>query len=184
MGQRFVALLRGINVGGNNPVPMPALRETVAALGARDVATYIQSGNVLFDGGDAGASTWVERLEAALAERFGYQARVAVRSHAQLRAIVDGAPPGFGQQPDMYRSDVVFLLGPSGATEVVSQLRTREGVDSMAAGDGVVYFERLTARATQSYLSKVASLPVYKEMTIRNWRTTTTLLRMLDERRG
>ncbi len=52
----------------------------------------------------------------------------------------------------------------------------------MTAGDGVVYFERLIARATQSYLSKVVGTPIYQEMTIRNWRTTTTLLRMLDER--
>jgi uncharacterized protein (DUF1697 family) len=57
-------------------------------------------------------------------------------------------------------------------------------VDSVTAGYGVLYFERLIARATQSRLSKVASMAVYQEMTIRNWRTTTTLLRMLDERVG
>ncbi len=184
MGRSYVALLRGINVGGNDPVPMADLRATVAELGATDVATYIQSGNVLFDGGRVGTGTWVERLEAALAERFGYHARVALRSHAQLRAIVDGAPAGFGQEPEQYRSDVVFLLGPSSAAEAVAQMRAREGVDSMAAGDGVVYFERLIARAAQSHLSKVVGTPIYREMTIRNWRTTTTLLRMLDERAG
>ena len=54
----------------------------------------------------------------------------------------------------------------------------------MTAGNGVIYFERLTARASQSLLSKMASTPIYQEMTIRNWRTTTTLLRMLDERAG
>lgn len=184
MGRSFVALLRGINVGGNNPVPMAHLRETVAGLGATHVATYIQSGNVLFDGGRVGAGEWVERLERALAERFDYHARVALRSHEQLRAVVEGAPAGFGQEPERFRSDVVFLLGPSTAAEAVARMRAREGVDSMAAGDGVVYFERLTARATQSLLSKVVGTPIYQEMTIRNWRTTTTLLRMLDERAG
>lgn len=182
MGTRYLALLRGINVGGNNPVPMADLRATVADLGATDVATYIQSGNVLFDGGRAGATTWIERLEVALAERFAYKARVTLRSHAELRSIVDGAPKGFGTAPDRFRSDVVFLLGPSSAREAVTQMRARDGVDTMAAGDGVVYFERLIARATQSYLSKVIGTPIYREMTIRNWRTTTTLLRMLDER--
>jgi uncharacterized protein (DUF1697 family) len=181
MGRRYVALLRGINVGGNNPVPMAGLRDAFTELGAADVRTYIQSGNVLFDGGRHGHATWVERLEATLAERFGYSARVTLRSHAELRAIVDGAPHGFGQDPERYRSDVLFLLGPSTAAEVVAQMRAREGVDTMAAGHGVVYFERLIARATQSYLSKVVGTPAYREMTIRNWRTTTTLLRMLEE---
>lgn len=183
MGRWYVALLRGINVGGNNLVPMAGLREAFAELGATDIATYIQSGNVLFDGGDDDGGSWAGRLEAALGER-GYHARVTLRSHAELRAIVDGAPTGLGQDPDTYRSDVVFLLGPSTPAQVVSQMRTRDGVDAMAAGDGVVYLERLAARATQSYLSKVVGTPVYQEMTIRNWRTTTTLLRMLDERAG
>jgi uncharacterized protein (DUF1697 family) len=182
MSQLYIALLRGINVGGNNLVPMAGLRALFEELGATDVQTYIQSGNVVFDGGDVPAADWIVRLEAALAERFDYHARVTLRSHDQLRAIVAGAPPGFGGDPDAYRSDVVFLLGPSTAAEVVAQMRTRDGVDSMAVGDDVVYFDRLAARAGQSYLSRVVSLPIYKEMTIRNWRTTTTLLRMLDER--
>lgn len=182
MATQYLALLRGINVGGNNIIPMADLRACVTDLGASDVATYIQSGNVLFDGGDTPEAAWIERLETGLAARFGYGARVALRRHDELRAVVAGAPDGFGADPDRYRSDVLFLLGPSSADHVVGQMRAREGVDSMAAGDGVVYFERLTARATQSYLSKVAGTPAYKEMTIRNWRTTTTLLRMLDER--
>jgi uncharacterized protein (DUF1697 family) len=178
----YVALLRGINVGGNNPVPMAALRECLAGLGARNVATYIQSGNVLFEGGEHDESRWTRKIEAGLSDRFGFAARIAVRSHPDLRAVVDGAPPGFGEHPDTFRSDVVFLLGPAGAAEIVAGLRPRDGVDTVVAGDRVVYFERLIARASQSYLTRVIGLPVYRQMTIRNWRTTTTLLAMLDER--
>jgi uncharacterized protein (DUF1697 family) len=184
MGTSFVALLRGINVGGKNPVPMTGLREVFADQGATEVETYIQSGNVLFEGSRFGQDTWVERLEAALAERFDYHARVTLRSHQELRAIVDAAPSRFGQDPVAYRSDVVFLLGPSTAAEVVTRMRARDGVDTMTAGDGVVYFERLVARISQTYLNRVVGTPVYQEMTIRSWRTTTTLLRLLDERAG
>ena len=183
MGGSFVALLRGINVGGNNLIPMVGLREAFTDAGATDVATYIQSGNVLFDG-DGGQDAWVTRLESVLAKRFGYHGRVTLRSHRQLRAIVQGAPRGFGEDPETYRSDVLFLYGPSTARRLAAGIRTREGVDSMTAGTGVIYWERLAARATQSLISKMASTPVYQEMTIRNWRTTTTLLRMLDERAG
>jgi uncharacterized protein (DUF1697 family) len=180
VGTRYVALLRGINVGGNNKVPMADLRAVVEELGATGVTTYIQSGNVLFDGGRTGPAAWTERLEAALAARFAYRARVTLRSHEQLRAIVDGAPDGFGQDPERFRSDVIFLLGPTTAREVVAGMQAREGVDTMTAGDGVVYVERLVARLTQSRFARVVGTPVYQEMTIRNWRTTTTLLRLLD----
>lgn len=89
MGRRYVALLRGINVGGNNPVPMAGLREASAERGATDVATYIQSGDALFDGGRVGATAWVERLEAVLDKRFDHDARVALRSHEQLLRMLD-----------------------------------------------------------------------------------------------
>ncbi|HET7168956.1 MAG TPA: DUF1697 domain-containing protein [Candidatus Limnocylindrales bacterium] len=178
---RYVALLRGINVGGNRKVPMAELRASIEALGASDVRTYIQSGNVLFDGGRRSEASWVKRIEAAVTDRFEHEARIVLRSHAELRRTVTQAPRRFGAHPDEYRSDVLFLRGPTTATDVVAQLKPRDGVDRVAAGDGVVYFERLTARATQSALPRVIGLPVYQEMTIRNWRTTTTLLRMLDE---
>jgi uncharacterized protein (DUF1697 family) len=58
---------------------------------------------------------------------------------------------------------------------------TRQGVDEVHAGRGVLYWSRLISRAAQSHLSKVVSLPIYQSMTIRNWNTTTTLLRMMDE---
>lgn len=177
-----MALLRGINVGGNNLIPMAELRAAVAATGARDVATYIQSGNVLFDGAGRDAASWSATLEATLAERFGLPLRVVVRSHADLRAIVDGAPAGFGAEPDRFRSDVMFLRPPAAPDEVVGALVPKAGVDRLAAGDSVVYFERLAARAAQSALSKIIGLPVYQHLTIRNWRTTTRLLAMLDER--
>jgi uncharacterized protein (DUF1697 family) len=178
----YLALLRGINVGGKNIIPMADLRACVAALGARDVATYIQSGNVIFDGDDRPAAAWTDAIEAALSARFDYHARIVLRDHDAMRAAVHGAPPGFDDDLDSYRCDVMFLRGPTTTTEVVAQVRTRDGVDRVFAGDGVVYFERLAARASQSRLSSVMSLPVYAEMTIRNWRTTTTLLAMLDDR--
>ena len=182
MGTAYLALLRGINVGGNNLIPMADLRACVVDLGATEVATYIQSGNVIFDGGARDAVAWSERLERGLSDRFGYAATVVVRSHIDLRSIVADAPAGFGTDPDRFRSDVMFLKGPTKPQAVVDQLRPKDGVDAVAAGAGVVYFERLIAKATQSRISKVIGMPFYPEITIRNWRTTTTLLRMLDER--
>jgi uncharacterized protein (DUF1697 family) len=180
----YLALLRGINVGGNNIIPMAELRACFTEMGATDIATYIQSGNVLFDGGRDGEDEWRPRIERALSERFGYEATVVVRTDSELRSIVANAPAGFGTDPDTYRSDVIFLFDRRAGPQVIEEVSPRDGVDSATVGDGVVYFERLTARATQSRLSRIVGRPIYKQVTIRNWRTTTTLLAMLDERGG
>jgi uncharacterized protein (DUF1697 family) len=176
----YVALLRGINVGGKNLIPMPALRAFFEALRLGDVSTYIQSGNVLFRSGPADAQRLCARIEKALSREFGYEASVVLQSHAQMRSVVSLAPKGFGKQPALYRYDVVFLKSSIDAADVVTSIRTREGVDVVYAGEGVLYFSRLISRATQSYMSRIVSMPFYKQATIRNWNTTTTLLTLMD----
>jgi uncharacterized protein (DUF1697 family) len=176
---RFVALLRGINVGGNNVIRMADLRACLEAEGFVDVRTYIQSGNVLFTASESPAIL-TTRLERALSARFGYEATVAVRSARQVRAIIDAAPEGFGADRDRFRSDVLFLLPPLTPARAIADVPTREGVDRIWTGPGVLYFERLAARAPQSLLSKIVSLPIYRSLTIRNWATTCTLLEMLE----
>src|SRR5882757_2018497 len=106
---RYVALLRGINVGGNNLIRMPALVACFQEQGFRDVATYLQSGNVVFTAGERGAASLTARLEEALRTTFGYPASVVVRSRKQLQDVVARAPRGFGAQPARYRYDVIFL---------------------------------------------------------------------------
>lgn len=176
---RYVALLRGINVGGKRKVPMADLRTAFEALGYDDVATYIQSGNVVFRTGDARAGLEAA-IEAALDERFGFPVPVVVRSAAQLRGVVEQAPAGFGTQPDTYLSDVVFLKAPLTPKAAFEVLERREGVDEAWAGRGVVYFQRLAAQRTKSRLSRIVSLPEYQLMTIRSWSTTTKLLELVD----
>jgi uncharacterized protein (DUF1697 family) len=179
---QYAALLRGINVGGNNVIKMAELKGCFEAGGFLNVATYIQSGNVLFEAGEQRPTDLAALIEEALARRFGYQALIVLRSHAQMRAIVARAPAGFGGQPDLYRYDVVFLREPLTAAEAIEELKTREGVDQAFAGDGVCYFSRLISRAAQSYLSRVVALPVYRSMTIRNWNTTARLQALMDAR--
>ena len=179
---RYVALLRGINVGGKNMIGMPALKACFEAGGFEDVVTYIQSGNVLFRGPRSGTAALEARIEEMLARTFtSYRASVVLRSHSQMRAIVEGAPRGFGTEPKKYRYDVAFLKGSLTASSAVKQVPTREEVDELHAGRGVLYMRRLDSRATQSRLNRIASLPIYQHMTLRNWNTTTKLLRMLDE---
>jgi uncharacterized protein (DUF1697 family) len=174
----YVALLRGINVGGKNLVKMADLKACFERAGHDEVATYIQSGNVVFRSGRAEARP--EAVERLLSKTFGREIRVVVRSHAQLRNIVTKAPAGFGKQTHL--SDVIFLRPPLTPARAMREVSVKEGVDAAATGPGVLYFSRRANRAAQSRLSRIAALPMYQDLTIRSWSTTTKLLALMDQR--
>lgn len=177
---RYVALLRGINVGGKNLIRMADLKACFQENGFEDATTYIQSGNVIFGSGESNLSELTDRIERMLTTNFDYEARVVLRSRKQMRSIVERAPTDFGDDATRYRYDVIFLKSPLTARTAMRSVLTKEGVDRAHAGSGVLYFSRLTSRATQSRLSRIASMPVYQSMTIRNWNTTTKLLLLLE----
>ncbi len=177
---QYVALLRGINVGGNNLIKMAELARCFEKQGFSSVTTYIQSGNVLFEAGSGTPAKHSRGLEAAILKTFGCRAAVTLRSKKQMKSIVLDAPKGFGKQPEKYRYDVIFLFELLTAKEALKDMPIREGVDQAHAGNGVLYASRLIARATQSKISKIASMPMYKSMTIRNWNTTTKLLSLME----
>jgi len=175
----YVALLRGINVGGKNLIKMPALKAAFEAEGFDDVSTYIQSGNVLFASSDTRNATLTNRIEAMLAEAFDYVPTVVVRSQKQMRAIVDGAPRGFGSQPAKYRYNVIFLKEPLTARKAIGEVPPNPAVDTVHAGTGVLYFSNLMAKATASRLNRIVGSPIYPSVTIRNWNTTTKLASLM-----
>ncbi|RLT28327.1 MAG: DUF1697 domain-containing protein [Chloroflexi bacterium] len=177
---RYVVLLRGINVGGKNKLPMAELKQALIEHGCTEVATYIQSGNVVLTSTER-AKTLAESIEQMLIKRFEFDSaliRVLVLTRAQFTSIVEDRPEGFGGQPDRYHSDVIFLMGVT-ATEAMRVFNPREGVDAVWPGKGVVYSQRLSAERTKSRLSTIVGTPVYASMTIRNWNTTTKLLELL-----
>ena len=177
----YVALLRGINVGGKNLIKMPALKECFEAGGFEDVRTYIASGNVLFRATGT-VSALTDRIEEMLSKSFDhYRASIVIRSRAQMRSVVEKAPKGYGTKPDTYLTDVAFLKEPLTARAALKQVSLKEGVDEVAAGPGVLYFSRLAEKASSSRMSRMTQLPIYKSMTLRTWGTTTRLLRLMDE---
>jgi uncharacterized protein (DUF1697 family) len=179
-GVQRIALLRGINVGGKSLIKMADLRETFEEMGFADVSTYIASGNVLFRSPREKRAELAARVESELSRRFELELKVVLLTKAELRGVVNGSPRGFGW--DTHLCDVVFLRKPLTAKKTIGLLQMREGVDQAWAGTGVIYMARLEAKKTTSRLNKVASLPEYKNMTIRSWSTTTKLLGLMDSR--
>lgn len=178
---KYLALLRGINVGGKNIIKMTDLKSCFESMGLADVRTYIQSGNVLFKSNEKDIIRLTEKIEKALSERFSYTSRVVVVTHHQLGKAVNGAPKGFGREAGKYRYDVLFVKEPLTAAEAMKNVRTKDGVDEAFAGENVLYFARLKSRASQSHLSKIVALPMYRNITIRNWNTTTRLFEMMEK---
>ncbi len=177
---KYLALLRGINVGGNNIIKMVDLKACFEKLGCTDVSTYIQSGNVIFSSSKSEPSL-CEVIEQALSKTFGYKASVVLIKQRDLKRIFDSKPKDFGTEPSAYRYDVMFLKKPLTAKQAVKEVSCREGVDQAFAGSGVLYFTRLISRITQSQINKIILSPIYKQITIRNWNTTQKLAQRMEK---
>lgn len=175
MSARHVVLIRGINVGGKNPVPMAGLRTALEARGFTSVATYIQSGNVALTAATDDEAAVASDVEDVLLHAFGVNTVVVALRAATFADAIGAAPSGFGDDEDTFHHDVVFLRPGVDAGELLGTIRLRQGVDEAWAGQGCLYFRRVSALRTKSYLREIMAMPAYKDMTIRNWRTTTAL---------
>ena len=180
--ERYVALLRGINVGGHNIIAKDDLRRCFEDLGFTRVRTYIQSGNIVFRAAQGGEGEQLTaRVEAGLSERFSYAARAVVLSYAEYRALLDAAPPAWGEDP-AYRHNALFTLAGTPPAHVLASLPpVKEELETVAAGPGVIFWSAEKKRVTRSAFVKLPALPVYQQITIRNHNTVRRLAALLDE---
>ena len=175
---RFVALLRGINVSGRNRVPMAELRPLCEELGWSAVRTYIQSGNVVFEAKGEGAALEAA-LEKAIQTRFGLSIPVIVRAAKQWPAYI-GANP-FPQAAEGEPNRLMLCLSktkPAGDCAEALQARAKDGEQVRLVGDAVyIHFPggSGSSKLSPSLIDRLVGSPV----TARNWRTVLTLQEML-----
>lgn len=174
---RFVALLRGVNVGKAKRVPMAELRAVLEGLGHEDVATLLNSGNAVFRAGRGSAGTHAAAIATALQAQFGFEVPVIVKSAAQFDAII-AANVLAGADVDAARLLVVFLQDESGlpALSTIASLarppeRFEIGVHAayLYCANGI-----LESKAGEALLGKAG-----KSVTTRNWGTTLKLQALL-----
>jgi uncharacterized protein (DUF1697 family) len=190
-----VALLRGINVGGRNKVPMAELREVVASLGHAGVSTYIQSGNVLFSTRETDTGQLAAALEAAISERFGLRAWVVVLSRDELARILDGNP--YRDEPNPRLVHVVFLnteLPPDVLDRIAAAqaaVAAKGSRDTVQVAGQAVYLHTPdgfgTSELAQVLLSRVLSPPAKQKKqavvaTARNMATSAKVLSLCEEK--
>ena len=180
---KYVAFLRAINVGGRNLMRMADVRACLEQCEFQRVSTYIQSGNVLFDSNMSDVMTLTTTIEKAFADTFGHTAGVFVRRHRQMKKIVAEAPPEW-KKGSTLRCNVAFLRKPLTSSKAVAAIEPKPGVDSINAGDGVVYMSTVMTRLKQSAFPRIVGKPIYRDMTIRSFTTCQKILALMDDERS
>lgn len=181
----WVALLRGINVGGANRLRMAELRKDLEGLGLEDVRTYIQSGNVVFDsaidGDDGGlAETLVERIEVAIEERHGFRPRVLVLSAARFREAMRANPfPEAEAEPKSLH--LYFLAQPPVDADLAALEAVASPTERSRLGEHVLYLHAPDGIGRSKLAARAEAL-LGVPATARNWRTVTRIREMLEER--
>ncbi|MBA3529902.1 MAG: DUF1697 domain-containing protein [Propionibacteriaceae bacterium] len=173
---RQVAFMRGINVGGKNKISMPGLRAMAEGLGYSDVATYINSGNLLFTSAKR-ASTLATEISSSIEREFGFSIDVTVRSQAQLNTILAENPYPDG---DPSQVTVAFLTKapPAVAEEKVAALASEHEPFTFAGNEVYVNY---TQGLGNSALAQQFSKAVGVSATVRNIRTVSKIADMLAE---
>ena len=189
-----VALLRGINVGGRNKVPMADLREVVTSLGHTGVTTYIQSGNVLFSTAETDTAKLAAALEAAIEDRFGIWASVVVLSREELAEVLASNP--YPDEPNPKLVHVVFLNGKP-PNDLLDRIAAAESAaaakgsrDTAQAAGRVLFLHTPDGFGTSELaqaLFRIIGVPGKQKKpgpaaTARNWATATKLLSLCEEK--
>jgi len=178
---RFLALLRGLNVGGQNVIAKSDLIRCFEDLGFDNVRTYIQSGNVLFSAGETRVQELTCAIETRLSEQLSNPVRAVVFTRMRYRKAVAAAPDGWGGNDDR-KHNALFTLPGITPQRVIEQLPARkEGLEALSAGPGVIFWSISRQHQTRTTWMKLAAAPVYQHVTIRNHRTVFRLRDLLDE---
>lgn len=177
-GMRYVALLRGINVGGKSVVRMADLKECIEELGYDEVSTFIASGNVLFESAERDAAKLESAIERALERRFKLPITVVVRSRAEIGRIVKAIPQDWIGDRSL-RVNVAFVRRTVDGRELAHELEPREGVDELVPTKTSLIWATRRDALTRSGMQKLIRGAAYKDMTVRNLNTTLKLEELL-----
>ena len=175
---KYVALLRGVNVGGNTLIKMSDLKKAAENRGFKNVSTYIQSGNIIFNSNESPENI-IAKLEQVLTQRFNYDSAVIIKTIDQLEKILAEVPDDWKKSRDM-RCYLAFVKEPITTIDVAREARPKEGVDFVKEGDGIVYMSTLLSGLTKNGFTKLITTKVYKFITIRSYSTAQKLLEGME----
>ena len=177
---KYIALLRGINVGGKNIVSMPILREAFEKAGFSDVSTYINSGNVFFSSDDANIEVLQSRCRQIIEETFNLDIPVAVIAPKTLETALNNAPEWWDKDKES-KHNAIFVIPPATAEDIIKEVGEINHEYEQAGHHGhVVFWSAPLGLFAKTKWSKFVSTSAYarSKITIRNANTTKKLLQL------
>lgn len=176
---RYVALLRGVNVGGKSMLDMATLRSVFEQAGMGQVRTYINSGNVVFSTEETDREALSDALERAIGERFGFPVSVLVKDVDEMRSIVAALPDDWVND-ESAKCDVFFLWDDVDDPSIIDRLDHDPAVDDLRYTPGAVLRRVERKDAARSRLTRMVGTPLYQRMTTRNCNTARKLLALME----
>lgn len=166
---KYVTLLRGINVGGKNRVEMKRLRSLLESRGFTAVATYLNSGNLIFDS-EKERGSLVPEIHDLIREEFGLRIPLLIKTAEEMRAVADAFPPTWKNDSDQ-RSDAAYLFPEIDSPEIASELPVNRECMDIRYVKGALIWNMDRKDNNRSRLSKLAGHRLYQFMTVRNVNT-------------
>ncbi|MFD2656554.1 DUF1697 domain-containing protein [Gracilibacillus thailandensis] len=179
----YVALLRGINVGGKNKIDMKVLKQTFEQVGMNDVITYINTGNIIFSHNSLSKKQQSRLLEEAIHNDFGLQIKVVVRSIKDVSEIMNAIPDTWKNDKDM-KSDVMFLWDEIDDESVLGNLVIKPNIDTVKYVPGAILWSVDKKNMNKSGMSKIVGSKIYKQVTVRNVNTARKIYELMQAQNG
>lgn len=170
----FVALLRGVNVGGNNMISMRSLKESFETMGFTNVSTYINSGNIIFQSKEDDARKLERKIEQMLSSDYQLDSKVVVRSLSEMEKLVEALPKSWGDDSS-WRYNVIFLRHSIDSEKILDELPVNSDVEQVLYRPGTLLWSVQASEANRSKFVKLSSRKNFRDMTVRNLNTTRKL---------
>ena len=179
--QKYIALLRGINVGGKNKISMPELKMMFKDNGYKDVVTYINSGNVIFSSYNNNEGEIRKNCEAAIEDKFNLNIIVTIISAEDISAALHHAPSWWDNDTQS-KHNAIFVIPPATAAEIIEQVGiAKPEYEQVGYYGQVIFWSAPINTFSRTRWSKIVGKPAYNSITIRNANTAKKLLQLLEK---
>jgi uncharacterized protein (DUF1697 family) len=177
----FVALLRGVNVGGKNMISMRSLKTSFEQLGFKDVSTYINSGNILFKSKESDARKLEKKIEQMLSKEYKLESKVVVKSYSEMANLMANLPKNWDGDK-AYRFNVMFLRHTIDSTDIVNGLEPNQEIEEVVVyRPGALLWSSRLCDIGQTTMAKLSSKKSFQEVTVRNLNTTVKLYELMKK---
>ncbi len=175
----YLALLRGINVGGNNKLNMKDLSLALSEAGLNKVTTYINTGNIIFESNNLTVKYLEQTIHDAILVKFNLDIKVLIKSHDQIRAVTRAIPITWVNNSEM-KCDVMFLWDGYDSETEVSSIQVNKDVDNIIYCSGALIWQIRRSDYSKSKMNKIIGTDIYKNMTARNCNTVRKILERMN----